>query len=137
MSLIGSAPTAVVIVLANDSRLLHIECAPSLAACIALLGDGTSFVRRFGFEQIVYCERYDRYSLAQARAEQLRRLPHHELCRLIAISNPAFDAIGAEALDQFPIRASLPPQRRRRARRSDGILPHSLPMQPPRSSGNG
>ncbi len=123
-------PSAVVLIFVNGSGLYRVEVASSLAACLALLDESDSFLRRFGFDRIIYCERYDRYSLACARAEQLRQLSHAELERLITAQNPDRRALTAEeTLSLLPIRSTLPRLRRRRTPHAPPILPFSLPRR--------
>lgn len=128
---------AIVIVCADRSGLFHVDCSPTVAACAALLNDDNSFLRRFGFDRLVYCECYDRYCLAQARAEQLRRLSSGELRRLVERHNPLLEPLFLEqALNLCPMRHTLPhSSRRNRQRQRRIILPHSLP--PPRHSQDG
>ncbi|GIV53501.1 MAG: hypothetical protein KatS3mg039_0019 [Candidatus Kapaibacterium sp.] len=129
-------PAAVVVVFTNQSGITHIEAAPSYAECVALLAADDSFVCRYGFDRIIYCEQYDRYSLACARADQLRRFPQQELERLLDAHNPERTPLTAEhVLGLLPIRSSLPNLRRRRVRRTRPILPFTPP--PLRERGDG
>jgi predicted GIY-YIG superfamily endonuclease len=126
-------PAAVVLIFSNSSGLYHIDAAPSYAECVAALSADDSFVRRYGFDRIVYCEQYERYALARARAQQLRQLSGQELERLIDQYNPERLPLHADqVLGLMPIRSSLPSSSRRRTQRSRQILPYSVP--PPRTA---
>ncbi|MCX7929739.1 MAG: hypothetical protein N2663_03345 [Chlorobi bacterium] len=137
MSIAFVPSVAVVAVLASTSGMVHIECAPSLAALFAWIELEHSFLRRYGFTRIVYCERYDRLGLAQTRAEQLRRLPHEELFRIIASLNPDERTLDRDTIEQLPVRSWIPPQRRRRPTRCTPTLPRWTLPKPPQTSSDG
>lgn len=119
---------AIVIVCADRCGPLHVECLPTLAACATLLSDDGSFLRRYGFDRLVYCECYDRYHLAQARAEQLRHLSSDELRRRVARHNPSIAPLPLEQTCKLsPMRRTLSlSSRRSRQRQQRTILPLSL-----------